>query len=183
LFIETSYAQYYSCDCSTYDCGCCVDIPIVGSACANITWNAERLSVTVDLSVAGDVLIEQTYQDTSALALCTPIQDVCEYVCVDIQNLNITDLGACGTIALNASCFSVPVTFPLGNFYIGYSCDVPEPAFQGLFGLAVENAMKKMPKRLRSKFIKSGKFGKHFSNKFTKKIANGKSNHKIKALF
>eukprot|EP01102_Stenamoeba_stenopodia_P015594 TRINITY_DN533_c0_g1_i1.p1 TRINITY_DN533_c0_g1~~TRINITY_DN533_c0_g1_i1.p1 ORF type:complete len:202 (-),score=55.53 TRINITY_DN533_c0_g1_i1:129-734(-) len=114
-----------SCDCSTYDCGCCVDqIPLIQNICANVTWNAQQLSVTVDLSAGSLFLFTQTFTDTSPLSVCVSFT-LCDQLCLQIANFNVTDMGACGTLLANVSCIGLSDTFTLGDFYLGYDCDIP----------------------------------------------------------
>jgi len=91
-----------------------------------VTWNAEQESINVDLTANGVDIIDQTFTDDSPLDACAPLAPICQDVCIDIQNLNITDQGACGELIFNATCFLQIGPFSLGRFYLGENCVIPE---------------------------------------------------------
>jgi len=124
LAASCSYAQNLGCECDTYDlCACCVaNIPLIDSICANLTWNSEALSITVEILINNAVVWKQVVTDPQPLSACFKIG--CQ-VCFDMSNLNITTQGACGNMGFNLSCGFFESNWNLGDFYLGANCTIP----------------------------------------------------------
>jgi len=112
------------CSCTTYECSCCIDeIPLLKSICANLTWDASTLTVKIELIVDGIVVWSFKISDPNPVVVCVNVG--CK-VCIGIENLNITNEGACGRIYLNVTCKEgLDHSWDLGKFYLGHNCVVP----------------------------------------------------------
>jgi len=111
------------CTCTVTACSCCVDkIPLLNSICANLTWDAQTLTVGISFSINGVVVYSGSFHDSHSLDGC--FTDLCT-VCLSLNNLNVTDTGACGQIYFNVTCFSFSTAWDMGTFHLGTDCTVP----------------------------------------------------------
>ena len=103
-----------NCDCATEtSCGCCVtSIPLINDICANLTWKENLAVVEVQLIVAKSIVWSGEVTGPDGVEVCTG--GSCD-VCLAVYNVNIIATGACGYVAINASCFGLPFEWDLGS--------------------------------------------------------------------
>jgi len=149
------------CQCTTYDCSCCINnIPLLNSICVNLGWDAPDLTIDVSLLVNNIDVYDAKITDPYPLAVC--IDYICT-VCVDIENLNITDRGGCGRIYLNVSCLGLNQAWDLGQFHLGDDCTVPE-IDDGKLSLLASEAAHVIPLNKLTKLVNSKAKGEHKVN-------------------
>jgi hypothetical protein len=103
-----------NCDCTTpTNCGCCVtSIPLINDICANLTWKENLAAIDVDLIVANSIVWQGEVTGPDGIEVCT--QGSCA-VCLAVYDVNIVTTGACGDVAVNASCFGLNFEWNLGS--------------------------------------------------------------------
>jgi hypothetical protein len=93
-----------------------------------MTWFPSNLTIIVVFSINGVVVARRTIVDTIPLVICE--SDYCT-ACLQVQNLNITDQGACGRIYANFSCINFQEQWDLGQFHLGTNCVIGPHLEQG----------------------------------------------------